>query len=178
MEIMRPLPADKVFRQTPARLGSYYRMKGDAAGAGENRGWYEKSLRVLLGAREASQAIEQAYDQAQLMHHKPLATRVAYQPVYLELGITLTRLGRNGEATDAYRYGRPLWKGDRSSYPGSLRFDGGRLPGTRRAGTRRGHTSEQNAAAWRGGGNPWAAGPSLRRRFRCDGARQRVATAQ
>lgn len=178
MEIMRPLPADKVFQQTPARLGNYYRMKGDAAGAGENRGWYEKSLRVLLGAREASQAIEQAYDQAQLMHHKPLATRVAYQPVYLELGITLTRLGRNGEATDAYRYGRPLWKGDRSSYPGSLRFDGGRLPGTRRAGTRRGHTSEQNAAAWRAVGNPWAAGPSLRRRFRCDGARQRVATAQ
>ena len=61
MEIMRPLPADKVFQQTPARLGNYYRMKGDAAGAGENRGWYEKSLRVLLGAREASQAIEQAY---------------------------------------------------------------------------------------------------------------------
>ena len=108
MEIMRPLPADKVFQQTPARLGNYYRMKGDAAGAGENRGWYEKSLRVLLGAREASQAIEQAYDQAQLMHHKPLATRVAYQPVYLELGITLTRLGRNGEATDAYRYGREI----------------------------------------------------------------------
>ena len=107
-EIMRPLPADKVFQQSPAHLGACYRMKGDAVGAPENRRWYEKSLSVLLRAREASQAIEKAYDQAQLIHHKPLATRVAYQPVYLDLGVTLTRLGRNAEAIDACRYGREI----------------------------------------------------------------------
>jgi tetratricopeptide (TPR) repeat protein len=107
-EIMRPLPAERVFQQSPARLGAYYRMKGDAVGTPENRRWYEKSLSILRRAREASLAIEKNYDQAQVIRHKPLATRLAYQPVYLDLGVTLTRLGRNAEAIDAYRYGREI----------------------------------------------------------------------
>jgi tetratricopeptide (TPR) repeat protein len=107
-EIMQPLPAGRILQQTPARLGAYYRMKGDATAAPENLVWYEKSLGVLLRAREASQAIEAAYDQAQLAHHKPLAARVAYQPVYLDLGITLSRLGRHSEAIAAYQYGREI----------------------------------------------------------------------
>jgi tetratricopeptide (TPR) repeat protein len=106
--IMQSLPAGKILQQTPARLGAYYRLKGDSTAAPENLVWYEKSLRVLLRAREASQAIETAYDRAQLSHHKPLATRVAYQPVYLDLGLTLSRLGRYAEAIAAYRYGREL----------------------------------------------------------------------
>jgi tetratricopeptide (TPR) repeat protein len=107
-EILRPLPPDRIFQQTPARLGAYYRLKGDAVGAPENRGWYEKSLSVLLSARAASQAIEKAYDQAQLNRQKPLATRLAHQPLYMNLGITLARLGRNADAIEALRYGREI----------------------------------------------------------------------
>jgi tetratricopeptide (TPR) repeat protein len=107
-EILRPLAPDRIFQQTPARLGAYYRIEGDRLGAPANRAWYEKSLAVLSRARQASQAIERAYDRAQLTHGKPLATRVAYQPVYLELGVTLTRLGRHAEAIDAFRYGREI----------------------------------------------------------------------
>lgn len=107
-EILLPLPPGKVFQQTPSDLGIYYRIKGDRARAPENREWYEKSLSVLLSARAASQAIEKAYDQAQLAHGRPLATRVAYQPLYLQLGITLTRVGRNAEAMEAFRYAREI----------------------------------------------------------------------
>jgi len=107
-EILMPLPPEKMFQQTPARLGSYYRLKGDAVGAPQSRVWYEKSLAVLERAREASQAIERAYDQAQLAHGRPLATRVAYQPLYEDLGLTLMRLGKYPEAAEALRYGREV----------------------------------------------------------------------
>jgi tetratricopeptide (TPR) repeat protein len=107
-EILRPLPASRIYQQTPARLGAYYRLKGDAAGAPGNHAWYEKSLAVLLRAREASLDIEAAYDRAQLAQGKPLATRVAYQPLYADLGLTYMRLGRYREAAEAYRYGREV----------------------------------------------------------------------
>jgi tetratricopeptide (TPR) repeat protein len=107
-EILRVLPPGEIYQQTPAWLGAYYRLKGDAVGAPGNREWYEKSAAVLERAREASQAIEKAYDQAQLAHGKPLATRVAYQPVYADLGLAYMRLGRYSEAVDAYRYGREV----------------------------------------------------------------------
>jgi hypothetical protein len=106
-QILEPLPPDRIQQQTPARLGAWYRLKGDASGAAGHP-WYERSAAVMLRAREASQAIEHAYDQAQLAHGKPLATRLAYQPVYLDLGITMLRLGRTAEAIDALRYGREV----------------------------------------------------------------------
>jgi tetratricopeptide (TPR) repeat protein len=107
-EILQVLPASEVYQQTPARLGQYYRLKGDSVGAPANRQWYEKSVAVLERAREASQAIEKAYDQAQLSHGKPLATRVAYQPLYADLGMAYMRVGRYGDAVGAYRYGREV----------------------------------------------------------------------
>jgi tetratricopeptide (TPR) repeat protein len=107
-EILRVLPAGRIYQQTPARLGAYYRIKGDAVGAPGNRAWYEKSAAVLERAREASQAIEKAYDQAQLAAGRPLATRLAYQPVYADLGLAYMRLGRHGEAVEALRYGREV----------------------------------------------------------------------
>jgi protein O-mannosyl-transferase len=106
-EILRPLPPPRMQQQAPARLGAWYRLKGDTAGA-QAREWYERSAAVLFRARDASQAIERAYDESQLAHGKPLATRLAYQTVYLDLGITLLRLGRTGEAIEALRYGREL----------------------------------------------------------------------
>ena len=61
-----------------------------------------------MRAREASRAIETTYDRAQLEHGKPLATRVAYQPLYMDLGLAYMRLGRYREAIGAYRYGREI----------------------------------------------------------------------
>lgn len=107
-EILRRLPPGEIYQQTPARLGMYYRLKGDSVGPPQDREWYEKSLAVLERAREASQAIEKAYDQAQLAHGKPLATRLAYQPVYTDLGLSYMKLGRYGQAVEALRYGREV----------------------------------------------------------------------
>ena len=106
--ILRELPPGEIFQQTPARLGAYYRMKGDAVGPPVSHEWYEKSVAVLERARQSSQAIEKAYDQAQLAHGKPLATRLAYQPAYVDLGLSYLRLGRYPEAIDALRYGREV----------------------------------------------------------------------
>jgi tetratricopeptide (TPR) repeat protein len=107
-EILRVLPPGRIYQQTPARLGAYYRMKGDAVGAPANREWYQKSAVLLERARESSQAIEKAYDQAQLAGGRPLATRVAYQPLYRDLGLAYLKLGRYGEAVNALRYGREV----------------------------------------------------------------------
>ena len=107
-EILRVLPPGEIYQQTPARLGLYYRLKGDAVGAPASRQWYERSVAVLERAREASQAIEKAYDQAQLDHGRPLATRVAYQPLYADLGLAYVRVGRYADAAEAYRYGREI----------------------------------------------------------------------
>ena len=107
-EILRVLPPGRIYQQTPARLGAYYRMKGDAVGPPANREWYQKSAAVLERARESSQAIEKAYDQAQLAAGKPLATRVAYQPLYADLGLVYLKLSRYGEAVEALRYGREV----------------------------------------------------------------------
>lgn len=107
-DILRVLPPGEIYQQTPAHLGAYYRMKGDAVGTPGSSAWYEKSLAVLERARASSQAIETAYDAAQIAHRKILATRVAYQPVYADLGLTYLRLGRYREAIDALRYGREI----------------------------------------------------------------------
>lgn len=107
-EILRVLPPGEIYQQTPARLGVYYRLKGDAVGPPQSSAWYEKSAAVLERAREASQAIEKAYDRAQLSHGKPLATRLAYQPLYADLGLTYMRLGRYDDAVAAFRYGREV----------------------------------------------------------------------
>ena len=114
--ILSPLPAIEVYQQGPANLGLYYRVKGDLAGGpktAEGLAWYEKSLAVLLRARDASRAHEKAYDQGQLAHGLPLPTRVAYQPLYFYLAATDTGLQRYPEALDAYRYARvpnPAWR--------------------------------------------------------------------
>jgi tetratricopeptide (TPR) repeat protein len=107
-EILRGLPPVEIYQQTPARLGAYYRLKGDAVGPPHNREWYEKAAAMLERARESSQVIEKAYDLAQLAHGKPLATRLAYQPLYADLGMVYLRLGRYGDAVEALRYGREV----------------------------------------------------------------------
>ena len=119
--ILRPLPPAEIYQQTPANLGLYYREKGDRAGGpqtAEGRGWYEKSLAVLLRAQAASQASEKAYDEGQIAHGLPLATRVAYQPLYLFLGATETGLQQYPQALEAFRYARVLNPAVPNSYDG------------------------------------------------------------
>jgi tetratricopeptide (TPR) repeat protein len=91
----------------PASLGTFYDAKGDAAGAktAEGRAWFEKGLELLLRAREASETADKVFDEMQVRHGKPLVPRPGYQPLYFALGGTYARLGRYGEAVEAYRYG-------------------------------------------------------------------------
>ncbi len=120
-DILHNLPPADIYQQTPANLGLYYRAKGDVAGGpntAAGRTWYEKSLAVLLRAREASQAHEKAYDEGQRAHGLPLATRVAYQPLYFYLGATYAGLQKYGEALEAYRYARVLNPAVPASYDG------------------------------------------------------------
>jgi tetratricopeptide (TPR) repeat protein len=117
--ILRVLPRQRQFQQTPANLGAYYRFKGDALGGAatpQGRQWYEKALGILQQAREVARAAEKSYDEAQLAHHKPLGRRTAFRDVYFNLGAVYALLGRYPEALDAYRYGRLLDPGSVDPY--------------------------------------------------------------
>ena len=108
-DVVRVLPPELIFRQPPSNLGAYYRAKGDwvgGAGTAEGISWYQKSLAVLLKGREADRAAEKVFDQAMRAHGKPLTGRLGFPTLYLNLGLTYARLGRNVEALEAYRHGR------------------------------------------------------------------------
>lgn len=109
--ILRVLPPEKIYQQTPARLGLYYLTKGDLSGdpsSASAHAWYEKALAVLARARQSSRAGEKVYDRSQLAHGKPLTTRVAFQPLYFILAAAYQRLGRYPEAVESALYGRNL----------------------------------------------------------------------
>jgi tetratricopeptide (TPR) repeat protein len=109
--VLRELPPALIFRQTPNNLGAYYRLKGDlvgGAGTAQGRAWYEKSLAVLLKGREADRAAEKVYDEAMRAHGKPLTVRLGFAVLYLNLGLTCAKLGRNVDALEAYRHGRSV----------------------------------------------------------------------
>jgi len=108
-DVLRWLPPELIFRQPPSNLGAYYRAKGDIVGGvetAEGRSWYQKSLAVLLKDREVDRVVQKVYDQAMRAHGKPLTARSGYPLLYLNLGLTYARLGRNVEALQAYREGR------------------------------------------------------------------------
>ncbi len=96
--ILRPLPPVDSDQRTPSRLGALYRKKGE----------YQKSLDVLLRAREISRAREKAFDDAQLAHGLPLTYRLADDVLYFNLAGTYSDLGKLPEALDALRYERIL----------------------------------------------------------------------
>ena len=105
--ILQPLPPRLSNQLTPSYLGFYYRSKGDDAGGPQTapgRAWYERSIAVLLRAREISQASEAAFDQTQQSAGKPLSARGASQDLYLNLAAGYLGLGRYGEAREACRY--------------------------------------------------------------------------
>ena len=105
--ILRPLPPRLSTELTPSYLGVYYRAKGDASGGPRTppgRAWYEKSVNVLLRARDISRAAEQAFDETQRAAGKPLSARGASPDLYLNLAAALLGLGRYPEALEAARY--------------------------------------------------------------------------
>jgi hypothetical protein len=105
--ILNPLPPRFSTELTPTYLGIYYRAKGDAAGGPETpqgRAWYEKSVAVLLRAREISRAAELDFDQTQRDAGKPLSLRGASPDLYLNLTAALLGLNRYAEALEAARY--------------------------------------------------------------------------
>ena len=109
--IVRSLPPDLIPPSTLSDLGSYYATKGDQMGGtltAQGRALYQKALSVLLRAREIDLARGKRYDQSLLAHGKPLAFRIGFQRLYLNLGVVYVRLGRTVEALDAYRYARNL----------------------------------------------------------------------
>ena len=63
---------------------------------------------MLLKGREADRAAEKVYDEAMRAHGKPLTGRLGFPTLYLNLGLTYARLGRNVEALEAYRQGRSV----------------------------------------------------------------------
>ena len=108
---LNTLPPRDQLDQTLAQLGLYYGTKGDLAGGAsvpEGRSWFSKSLTVMLRAREVSMAAEEAFRTTQVAHGRRVEARLAYQPLYRDLGALYTRLGLQAEAIEAYRYGRNI----------------------------------------------------------------------
>jgi protein O-mannosyl-transferase len=122
--ILQPLPPVDSDQHTPARLGVYYRKKGDLAGSNSQaaRLWYEKSLLILLIAREISRANEKAFDAAQLAHGLPLSFRLGDDALYFNLAATYAELDRFPEALEALRYERLLTPGLPDAYDAMARL--------------------------------------------------------
>jgi len=106
--ILQPLRPEHSTELVPTHLGLYYAAKAGFPGEPHSRELYEKSLAVLLKAREISRASEKAYDEAQRAHGKPLETRAAFQLLYFSLANTYLHLGRYPEALEALQYGRDI----------------------------------------------------------------------
>jgi tetratricopeptide (TPR) repeat protein len=91
----------------PTLLGQYYADKAELVPPAEQRGWYEKSLAMLLQAREISQAIEKMYDVLQRAHGAPMI-RASNPQLYLSLGNTYMHLGDYPRAIEAMRFGQGI----------------------------------------------------------------------
>ena len=109
--ILRDLPPERTFYETPTYLGMYYALKGQSAGAGatpEGRAWYDKALAMLLRGRDAMWAGEKLFDQAQLAHGRPVSGRVGRPDVFVNMAVIYAAQGRITEMFDAYQQARFL----------------------------------------------------------------------
>jgi len=123
--LVRALPPAESSELIPARLGIYYAQRAALVPVAERPAWREKSIAVLIEARRISLAAEQAFDNAQLAHDKPLAPRQAFVLLYLYLADDYLSVGRYAEALDALRYARiltprfpPLYEAMAAAYRG------------------------------------------------------------
>ncbi len=117
--ILETLPLNRVDQQAPAALGYYYRVKGDNSGGPttpEGRAWYQKAVAILQKAAQASQLIQQEFDEGQLARGKPLPPRSGFEAIYINLGKAQAGLGRYDDGLAAFRYARDINPSDRSIY--------------------------------------------------------------
>ena len=105
-KLLAPLPERESTSFTPTMLGVYYSAKADLVSAPEQKAWYEKSLAILLKAREISRAIEKDYDSLQRARGGPPISRAANQELYLTLANVYLHLDDYPAAVEALRYGK------------------------------------------------------------------------
>jgi tetratricopeptide (TPR) repeat protein len=97
-------------------------MKAASLGEGspESRAWYQKSVAMLLRAKEISRASEKAYDDAQRAQGRPLRARSGFPQLYLGLANAYLNLGRFAEAAEACRYAQGLDPRTLEAYDGMV----------------------------------------------------------
>ena len=105
-KLLAPVPVRESEPLTPTMLAVYYSAKADLVSAPEQKAWYEKSLAILLKAREISRAIENDYDDLQRARGGPLISRAANQELYLTLANVYMHLDDYPAAVEALRYGK------------------------------------------------------------------------
>jgi tetratricopeptide (TPR) repeat protein len=115
--ILAPLPPARSIAFPATYLGVYYATKADLVSPEHRPEWLEKSLAILLQAREISQALEKDYDDVQRAHGS-LTVRNADQQLYLALARTYVKLGRYRDAVEALLYARGLDPRTLSVYDG------------------------------------------------------------
>jgi len=106
--ILSALPPDRSTSAPPTFLGIYYATKTDFVSPAERKSWYQKSLQMLLRAREISRALEKAYDEQQRAQRGRLTARAAPDYLYLHLAETEMHLEDYADAVEALRYARGL----------------------------------------------------------------------
>jgi tetratricopeptide (TPR) repeat protein len=106
--LLEPLPPRESTSFAPTMLGVYYAAKADLVSAPDQKAWYQKSLAILLRAREISRAIEKDYDDVQRARGGPLLSRAANQELYLTLGNAYMHLDDYPDAVEALRYGKGI----------------------------------------------------------------------
>ena len=109
--ILQLLPPELSSEFPPSYLGIFYGIKAAGlaeAHSPESRAWYEKSLAVLLRARQISAATEKAYVETQRAHRRPVTARSGFPQLYFNLANAYLNLGRPSDALEALRYGRAL----------------------------------------------------------------------
>lgn len=117
--ILRGLPPERIFFETPAYLGMYYALKGEAAGAGatpEGRAWYDKAMAMLSLGRDSMGANQKLFDEAQLAHGKPIYGRIGLPDIYVNMAVIYAARGRITEMFDAYQQARFLDPSDADVY--------------------------------------------------------------
>jgi tetratricopeptide (TPR) repeat protein len=106
--LLEPLPPRESTSFAPTMLGVYYAAKADLVSPPDQKAWYQKSLAILLKAREISRAIEKDYDDVQRARGGPLLSRPANQELYLTLGNGYMHLDDYPDAVEALRYGKGI----------------------------------------------------------------------
>jgi tetratricopeptide (TPR) repeat protein len=117
--VLRDLPPERVFFETPANLGMYYGLKGEAAGAAATpagRAWYDKAMAMLSIARDDMRASQKLFDQAQLAHGKPIYGRIGLPDIYMNMAVIDAARGQITEMFDAYQQARFVDPSDAEVY--------------------------------------------------------------